>query len=295
MKKLNLFFVVASVALVFMSCNKKDNPVEGKSVDYIMRTEFVPQTGDVTLKSAPIGQKNELYMFRQSATAGINWELVDGTEFLTGSDPYNFWQDPSNNPGVFNVGQTVYSNYTPIEQLRIVDKVLNSSSVPAYLGIVDVFPNKNKFPLPVKCRRLGDVLTLNTDDLTALPGYNFISFTVSYDKNIIDIDGTIQNSGDTDAGWPAYEYSSTVAVTDQVVSGSGDVTVYDGLEAKITGTITVKIRVDNTTIVKTVPASGLGYGLALKLTTDKTGWYDSANMNITTDDIDVQQVDIPVN
>lgn len=296
MKKLSLIFVVAIMMVVTLfSCNKKEDDVIVPTYASFVSGEVFIQNGDVMLKSSPIGVTRYLYMYKQ-LTSAPTFGLVDGSEFLSGSAPAIFWSTASNNPGSFPAGTNVYSNYTPVMQVRMVAKTLDGSNVPAYLGIFDVFPTAASFPVTIYGKRLGDVLTLNTDALTSLPGYTSMSFSVSYDKSMIDVPTTMVTSGPTTLeGWPTYSYLSVVPVVDQVLTGSGIQTVYDGLDAKITGTITIKIHVDATTITVTTSASNLGHGMAITLKTNKVGWYDSGTINITDDDIIVDNVDIPVN
>jgi hypothetical protein len=294
MKKLSLIFAVAiMMAVVFVSCNKKDDAVNPNYASTVSG-EVIIQNGDITLKSAPIGVTRYLYMYKQ-LTAAPTFALVDGSEFLAGSAPAIFWATPGNNPGNFPSNVSVYSNYTPAIQIRMVAKTVDASNKPAYLGIWDGLPSAASFPVTIEGRRLGDVLTLNTDALTSLPGYTNMSFSVSYDKGIINVENTAVTSGPTTSGWPTYAYSSTVNVVDQVVTGTGDQVVYDDVDAKILGTITIKIHVDATTITKTVSASSLGHGMAITLTTTRAGWFDSGTMTITDKDVVVDTVNVPVN
>ncbi len=293
MKRLSLVFAVAIMAVImFSSCNKKQDDVIVPNYASTVSGEVIIQNGDITLKSAPTAVTRNLYMYKGTAPT---LALVDGTEFLPGSAPAIFWATPGNNPGSFPASTSVYSNYTPAMQIRMVAKTLDASNKPAYLGIWDGLPHAASFPVTIMGRRLGDVLTLNTDALTSLPGYTSMSFTVSYDKGIINVDNTATTSGPTTTDWPTYTYSNTVNVVDQAVTGLGVQTVYDGLDAKILGTITIKIHVDAATIIVTTPASELGHGLALTLRTNKIGWYDSGTMDIQDKDITVDARDVPVN
>ena len=294
------------MAVFFVSCNEKmdDTMVPQKQYASFVSGEVIIQNGDVTLfKTAPVcvprsktvlpvGVTRYLYMYKGTAPS---LALVDGSEFLTGSAPAIFWSTLGNNPGNFSVSQSVYSNYTPAIQIRMVAKTVDAANKPAYLGIWDGLPTAASFPVTIQGRRLGDVLTLNADALTSLPGYTNMSFTVSYDKGMINVENTALTSGPTTSAWPTYTYSSTVNVINQAVTGTGDRLVYDDVDAKILGTITIKIHVDAATITVTTPASALGHGLALKLKTSKIGWYDSATMGITDQPIQVDVVDVPVN
>lgn len=298
MKKLSLIFAVAIMMAVIVSCNKKEDVIQPeKTYAKFVSGEVIIQNGDVTLKSAPVGVTEWLYMYKQTSITPT-FALVNGTEFLTGSAPALFWAASGNNPGNFPASQAVYSNYTPAMQVRMVAKTVNASGTPAYLGIFDVFPNQASFPVHIYGKRLGDVLTLNTDALTALPGYTNMSFDVVYTTSIIDVNTTMVTSGPTTASaWPTYTYSSTPSVTTilNATKNLGARTVYDELGFKTTGTITINIHVDTTTITVQTQAAPMGYGLAITLTTDKVGWYDSGTMVIGHEDIGVQTASIPVN
>lgn len=297
MKKLVFLFAVALMAVIFYSCNKQDDGlVPQKQYASFVAGEIVPQFGEINLKSAPIGVTNLMYMYNDN---GGTYTLVNGSEFLPGSDPAVFWSTAGNNPGAFGINQTVYSNYTPANvPIRVVVEQLNSSDKVAFLGITDLTPTYNSFPLNIVCRRLGDKLTLNTDALTSLPGYSTMSFKVSYDVQPIDVEATRLDAANaiTDSNWPTLHLGASVP-NEKLLSrtDNGEQVIYNEVEGKITGTINVTIYVDGATIVKSVPAVGLGHGLALTLTTEKVGWYDSQNMGITQADITIDAVDIPVN
>ena len=183
--------------------------------------------------------------------------------------------------------------------MRVILKatVGGHGTTPSYLGIWDGTPSADLFPINVMDRRLGDVLTLNTDALTALPGYTNMSFEVVYTKHIIDVNQTALTSPVTTTEWPVYVYSSNSAVTAlfDATKNKNDRTVYDGLDAKIIGDITIKIHVDNTTLTVTTPALAVGHGLKLVLSTKKVGWYNSGTIGVTENDIDITTVDVPVN
>jgi hypothetical protein len=293
MKKLSSIFVVALMAVTLFSCNKKDDVVAPQQYASFVSGQFLANDGDITLKSAPL-VGGHVFDFYKKADP---WSLIDGSEFLPGSAPALDWTGNFEGKYWFAAGQGIWCTYCPVLPLRVVIKATEGAqgSTVSYLGIKDVTPNAASFPITVQDRRLGDKLTLNTDALTALPGYTNLSFSVSYDKSIIDIDQTAMTSPATDVSWPEYKYSGVASVVDQLVTGAGDVTVYDGLDAKITGTITIKINVDNTTITKTVDASELGHGMAITLKTTKVGWYDSGIIGITDTDVETLKVDIDIN
>lgn len=225
------------------------------------------------------------------------WALVDGSEFLPGSDAALDWSKSNTNPIWFDASLPVYYTYCPVLPLRFVIKgtVGAKGSQYSYLGITDLQPTKESFPLTIQSRRLGDKFVINVDALRNLPGYKNLAFKVSYTKSIIDVDKTALLSTDTKTAWPVYSYSSTVPVVDQLITGSGDVVVYEGYDAKITGDITIKIFVDGVQIQKLTPSLAVGKSLKATLTTNKVGWYDSGTLCVDYKDITVEQVIIPVN
>lgn len=289
MKKLISLFVIALMAVVvFNSCNKKDI-YDPRSDVKVIAGEFVPQDGDITfLKSAPTVGGHQINCYDKKVGSPTVWSVVNGTEFLPGSAPALDWASYVIDSPTWWFSGGVYITYCPVLPMRVVIKATQGgySTTPSYLGIWDGTPSQASFPIHVQDRRLGDKLTLNANALKALPGYTNLSFTVSYDKSVIDVNGTATTSGNTDAGWPTYVYSSTVNVANQVVTGTDDMTVYDGLDSKITGNIVITIHVDATTIVLTgIPASSLGHGMAITLLTTKVGWYNSGVITITENDI----------
>ena len=292
MKKLILICVVAFMAATISSCKKTTD--DGVKYASYVSGEFIMHDGGISLKSAPDVGGHVFDVYKQ-VTGG--WAMIDGSEFLPGSAPALDWETyTTEGQWWFDKTQPVMITYCPVLPLRVVIKTTTGGQGTAvsYLGIHDFTPNAASFPIAVNNRRLGDVLTMNTDALTALPGYNYLSFTVSYTKSIIDIGETAMKSTNTDNFWPAFEYSSDVAVVNQPVVGSGPVVVYDGLDAKITGTITIKINVDNTTITKTLPASALGHGMAITLKTSAVGWYNSGTIGIKDKDIVMDLVDVDI-
>ena len=300
MKKFSLVLLVALFGtFVFSSCNKKEDSTDLKIYAQVVKVpdnSFIVQDGDIILKSAPLVGGHDFQCLRQYP-AGSAWAYVDGTEFLPGSAAAVDWSGGQTS-WWFSVTTPIHVTYCPAVPMRFVSIARDVQGGNAtYLGLYDCTPNANSFPITLKGRRLGDVLTVNTDALTALPGYTNMSFDVTYTKNIIDLKGTIFNSSvDTQNGWPDYTYSASSDVT-TTLSGAnlGNQVVYDGTDATITGTVTIVIHVDNTTITKTTIAPGSDQGLAITLTTTKVGWYDSGTINQSDIDISVSNVEIPVN
>lgn len=298
MKKLSVVFVVAAIALTIISCNKKEDVVAPQQYASYVSGQFIPNDGDITLKSAPLVGGHQINCYDKKI-GQTDWSVVNGTEFLPGSAPALDWAGYTINTAPWWISGDVYITYCPVLPMRVVLKATAGGfgTTPSYLGIWEGTPSASSFPITVIDRRLGDVLTLNTDALTALPGYSNMSFEVVYTTSIIDVAQTEATSPVTTSAWPVYVYSSTPEVTTSLdaTKNLGDRTVYDGLEAKITGTITIKIHVDNTVITKTTPAVGMGYGLKITLSTTKVGWYNSGWIGVTENDITVSTVDIPVN
>lgn len=289
-----------AIAMFFVSCNKDLGSSTDQSIAKTYASaisgQFIPQHGDVTLKSAPTVGGHEYGVYKKTGTV---LSKVDGTEFLPGSAPALDWASGANPVWISGA---VYITYCPVLPLRVVLKSTEggASSPYSYLGIWEGTPSAASFPISVKCRRLGDVLTLNTDALTALPGYSNMSFDVIYDKSVIDVNGTAMSAinTSTEIGWPTYVYSSVVpnfTVTKTKAESMANKTIYDGLDYKITGTITIKIHVDATTLTVTTPATVLGKGLAITLSTNKVGWYNSGTIGVSAEDITVDTVTLPVN
>ncbi|HEY3390414.1 MAG TPA: hypothetical protein VGK38_12620 [Prolixibacteraceae bacterium] len=298
MKKLSLLFVVAFMAVILFSCNKKEDViVPQKQYASAISGQFIPKDGDINLKSAPAVGGHQINCYDKKV-GQTTWSVVDGTEFLPGSAPALDWTGYAIDGAAWWFSGGVYITYCPVLPMRVILKATEGGygTTPSYLGIWDGTPDAALFPITIVDRRLGDVLTLDTDALTALPGYTNMSFDVIYTKNIIDVNETALTSPVTTTAWPVYVYSSTSEVTKHLDATKNlvDRIVYEGLDAKITGTITIKINVDNTTITKTTPAADLGNGLKLKLSTNKVGWYNSGTIGVTENDIVITTVDVPV-
>jgi len=293
MKKLYVMFSVVLVSMfVFISCSKELSTVsDGPTKVGVIAGQITVDDYDLTFKSAPvtpIGVTRIWYMYKKDIIAPSGWSLVNGDELVAGSAGDKWWKTPGNNPITFSVSESLYSNFTPMEDLRIVTKTLNADKKVAYIGIHDFHPTANLFPLNFKGKRMGDALTINIDDLTSMPGYTF-AVSVAYKLSTIDIDATTLGTSTTDAGWPILKYSVENVATTANITGGGQVTVYEGLDKKVVGNIVVTIKIDNiTTITKTVPALELGKGLALILKSDKVGTVDSKPIGLTDDDITIE-------
>lgn len=306
MKKLNLFSMLI-VAVVMMlgltNCSKKDlNTVTKKYVGSVDGS-FKAQDGDITFKAypnAPLGVNREWWMYRHDLSG---FSLVDGSEFITGSIAYEFWHNPVNtNPFTISASQAIYSNLTPVEDLRVITETKDANGTTAYLGMIDFNPEElggQGFPLNIQGYRLGDVLVLNTNALTSLPGGSGLAITIKYNLAPVDLNATKNIPYGTDFNWSQIVYGSPVPTTFvcTISSGVGFV-VYDGLDNKVMGNIEVTVVLDGNTakaFVVNIPASTSGKGMLIKLTTTKVGWYDSATIGITDNDIQIETTEVPIN
>ncbi|MDA3802639.1 MAG: hypothetical protein PF488_01935 [Patescibacteria group bacterium] len=295
MKKISLIFTVAIImAVAFVACNKEDN-VMPKQFASVVSGEFIPSDTDVFLKSAPDigGYLFDAYDIKHGASV---YSRIDGSEFFPGSAAQLDWDGSTT--VWFSSTQPVYITYCPVLPMKVVLTAVEGDeiSTPSYLGIWAGTPDEARFPIPVLVRRLGDVLTLNIDALTSLPGYTNMSFDVEYTESVINLPATIEATTSTASGWPNYQYSGTSSVTESfdATTGSGDQTVYEGLDAKVTGTITITIHVDGIDIAVQTDATDLGKGMNMILTTTRVGWYNSGTIGITEDDINIDTRNIPV-
>ena len=332
-----LMLLVALVAIMFTAC-KKDNEKQSSSTNYVkaIAGSFIAKDGNVTLKSGPeivdpytpvgvdrtwsVYAKNSAWYGYVSGSDQFN--LVDGREFMISSVANKFWSKAGNNPISFGATQAVYSNLTPDEDLRMISEsklqgtggVIGSGAV-AYLGIIDFNPsNQVNFPLTVNCIRLGDVLTINTDQLTHLPGGTHLTFSVTYDYQTINltltksgsISGTNGVPNGTQLQYSDIKYGTTQTTAPIPVNGSGNQIIYHGLDRKVVGNIVVTITDTYTGLVndqavgiftaKYDAGSTVGHGLALTLKTNKIGWLDSQVINFTPDqDITLEGHDVTVN
>lgn len=298
MKKFNLIVVLVAVVILagLTNCTKEvTNPVNEKTYVDAIAGSFNAQDGDLTFKSvpvAPLGVNRVWSMYKGTFPTGFT--LVDGSEFISGSLAYEFWRVPTNNPITFPVSSALYSNLTPALPVRLVTETLDANNKVAYLGILDFNPTTANFPLTVHGYRLGDVLAINTDALTKLPGAN-LKITVAFELSVIDLVAMKKGPSTSESGWFDLIYSNKIQ--NIVTAGSGDFMLYDGLEKKVTGNVVITITEDgnpNPPIVLTVPAREKGKGMLIKLTTTKVGWYNSATINIYDTNIDVLTVEVPV-
>jgi len=284
------------VIIIFFSCKKAFDA--RADIQFIVSGLFVPQDGDISfLKAAPAVGGHQINCYDKKVGENA-WTPINGNEFMPGSEAATDWSTYVIDGAPWWFAGQVRITYCPVLPMRVVVKATEGGygTTPSYLGIWDGTPSTSTFPITVPDRRLGDKLTLNTDALKALPGYTNLSFTISYTKSVIDVNQTAITSPSTQNGWPTYVYGSTVPVIDQVVNpGAGDIVIYDGLDAKITGNLVIKIHVDNTTITMSpIPASDISKGMAIVATTTKVGWYDSGTINITENDITTTTVQVVV-
>jgi hypothetical protein len=316
MKNLFSSAILVIAMFVFVSCDKSNQNVGGstgtvlKSVKAI-EGSFVATDGDVTVKAADLAVVNRywaMYAVNSPWYAPIPYALVKGNEFITGSAAQVWWAAAGNNPVTFPASTSVYSNLTPDENLRIVEKGLNVAGNVAFLGILDFNPSAASFPLTVPGFRLGDKLTINTKALTDLPGSQNITITVKTTLAPVDLDATIVKTplstvwnipAGTAMSWGDIVYGATEAVnTVTIPVTNGFFEVYDVTNKKAMGNVVITITETGnggSVITKTIPAAGAGKYLAITLSTEKVGWFDSGTINITDSDIVVETVTVPVN
>ena len=324
MKKINLFLsLIAVVMLVGLTnCKKTDlNP----TVNYVGTVNGSFNTQDVNISvsksldpfAAPVAHTRNWIMYAVNSPfyPGQPFALVKGLEFVNGSAAQIWWNTAGNNPISFAGNQLVYSNLTPAEPVRLIMETKDNSDNVAYLGILDFDPTHAQFPLTVVGKRLGDVVTLNTDALTRLPGAN-LTITANFQLAAVDVAATEvgqlspATSGSATGVTGALDFSNILygsPVTAVVTVGSGDFPLYYGINKKVFGDIVITITetpsssspgVSGSVITLTVPASAVGIAgksTKITLTTTKLGWYDSQTINMSDNDIQVNVVNVPVN
>ena len=326
MKNIKSLFVLISVVMLvgLTNCKKEDL---GTSTKYVGTVN-----GSFVSKDVNVSVSKSLGPFDAPAASTRNWimyainspfygnqpfALVKGLEFLQGSAAYLWWSTNGNNPISFAANQGVYSNLTPAEPVRLIMETKDSDSKITYLGILDFNPTKVQFPLTVVGKRLGDAFTINTYELTKLPGAN-LTITVKFNLAPVDIAGTElgllspATSGNATGVTGALDFSdilygTPVPTTVTVVNGQGDFPLYFGTDKKVFGDVVITITetpsssspgVNGSVITLTVPASNFGLAgkaTKLKLLTTKLGWYDSQTINTSDINVTVNVVNITLN
>lgn len=329
MKKINLFLsLIAVVMLVGLTNCKKDlNETTPVSKQYIgtVNGSFTPQDVNVSLGKdldpfAPVAVTRNWIMYAKNSPFYGNqpFALVKGLEFVQGSAADIWWSTPTNNPVSFAASQAVYSNLTPAEPVRLIMETKNAAGAVAYLGVLDFNPTEAQFPLSVVGKRLGDILTLNTDALTRLPGAN-LTITATFQLANVDVAATEigvispETSGSATGVTGKLYFENIVYGSPEIQSpvtvpnGSGDFVLYNGVDKKVFGNIYITITeapsssspgVSGSVIHLTVPASAVGIagkGTKLTLTTTKLGWFDSQTIYTSDYDITVNTISVPVN
>jgi hypothetical protein len=326
MKKINLFLSLIAVVMLVGLTNCKKETDNASVTKYVgtVNGSFIPQDVNISVSKsfpfdAPEASTRNWIMYAKNSPFYGNqpFALVKGLEFVTGSAANIWWKTDGNNPVSFDASQGVYSNLTPVEPVRLIMETKDVSGAVAYLGILDFDPTQAQFPLTVTGKRLGDVVTLNTDALTKLPGAN-LTITATVQSTKIDIAKTELSTlspatGENTTGVTgALDFSDIIygEVGSQVVTipnGSGDFPLYSGVDKKVFGNIIITITeapsssspgVSGSVIVLTVPSSAVGISgksTKITLTTNKLGWYDSSTINVSDQDITVNVVNFPVN
>jgi hypothetical protein len=331
MKKFNLFLaLIAVVMLVGLTNCVKENLGSSTSTKYVgtVNGSFISQDVNVSVTKSLGPFDDPGILTRNWIMYAVNspfydnqpFALVKGLEFLNGSAAYLWWSTASNNPISFLANQGVYSNLTPTEPVRLIMEGKNGSNDITYLGILDFDPTKTQFPLTVVSKRLGDLFTINTNELTKLPGAN-LTFTVKFNLAPVDVAGTELGllspatsgnaTGVTGAlGFSDILYGTPVSTTVTLPNGDngkGNYPLYFGTDKKVFGDVVITITetpsssspgVNGSVITLTVPASNFGLagkGTKLTLHTTKLGWYDSQTINTSDVNVTVNVVDITLN
>jgi hypothetical protein len=301
---------IALVLIAFTSCRKENEPSSlsiARSVDAISGA-FISDDGDLNYKAlgdpaSPVTfDRTWTMLARHSMFYGnADFALVKGNEFITGSAAYNYWHKEGNNPITLNTKEQLYSNLTPAEDLRLIteSKLQGTngagSGEVAYLGMLDFNPSHVIFPLSVHGFRLGDVLQINTDQVTQLPGSENLRVQVIYTLKPINLSATktkVTLTGITGSAdgkqfcWDDIVYDpASSPITFDVPAGPdiGDITVYNAFGGKVTGTITIVLTQLNIAGSRIeIPVNNLplpaGKGLRLTLIPNKLDWHDVGSM-----------------
>jgi hypothetical protein len=324
MKKFNLCLtLIAVVMLVGLTNCKKDT--ENTSVTKYVGTvngSFIAQDASIKINKdldpSLLITRNWIMYAKNSPFYGNQpFALVKGKEFITGSAAQQWWSKDGNNPVSFAASQAVYSNLTPAEPVRLIMEGYGSdnSILVAYLGILDFDPTAAQFPLAVTSKSLGDKLIVNADGLTKLPGGDLISITATFQAATVNLQATetkLQlssglNEGQQTGVTGSLDFSDIVYNTPEpyylVPVKSGDCVVFSESASKIQGTITLTITfapspsapgVSGGSTTLTVPAAGPGQYRKIVLSTPKLGWYDSATIGVSDNDISVDVVNVSV-
>ncbi len=317
MKKFNLFLtMIIAVALIGLTNCKKESlnvttPDGKKYVDAIATSFNVVPAVEITTKalteSTPtiplVTQK--MWMFTcNSVWYTINSEnpfaLVKGLEFIGGSAGQQFWSNDANNPASFPATTQVYSNLTPDEDVRVVVEGTDANGHIAYIGANDFNPDHTSFPLNILQYRLGDVLTINADAITSLPGVT--SVNVSFDTKTFDLPATrICKLGipRTALCFDDIVLGTTITnhVNVPVPVNSHEFSLCADVLNKVVGNIVITISAGGNPVAITLPditATTCGHGMHIVLSTTKVGWFDSATMQMTPQDIDVTTTTVNV-
>jgi hypothetical protein len=298
--------------ITFASCRKE----EGLPSSYPISTKFVKGSfsvtdGDLIFKSGGDPESPKAFdrtwtmMARHSGFYGnADFAPVKGKEFITNTTPYIFWHTEGNNPLTVGADKNMDYDFTPDEDLRLITesklKGTNGpgSGVVAYLGMLDFHPSHNNFPLKMTGYRLGDVLQINTDEVTKLQGGENLRFKVIYTLKPINLNATkakLTLSGKnrpedgTAFTWDDIIYDPALpSTTIEVPVGRdlGDMTLLNIYDGKVTGNIIIEVtELGNPGSKLDVPVNGLalpaGKGLKLVLKTDKVGWYNGGRNSST--------------
>jgi hypothetical protein len=320
--KITKLFFMSIVMLVGLTNCKKDSNVPEKNYVEAIKGSFIPKDVNIAIKKdvnpfvAPeiVTHTWTMYAVNSPFYNHVPFGLINGSEFVTNSAAQIWWSTPGNNPITFPANIPVYSNLTPAEPVRLIMETKNASNVITYLGIVDFNPTQTQFPLTIDGKRLGDVLAINTDALTSLPGGSNLTITVKFNLYPVDMTATEYGTLSTASSGIATGVTGVLnfcdikygTTPDNIIAnaGSGNFILYNGVNKKVFDNIEITIfeaassSTSANTFVVTVPASKVGIagkGSLLKVTTTKVGWYDSQTANSSDTDITVEVVEVPIN
>lgn len=289
----NLFFLCIVIGLMLIDCTKTDNDALTTKKVGAIEGSFTAQYNDISIAksySPPVINWSALTLLRKDGS------MVDGSELITGSVAWNWWHTGSGRNGIGQpANQLSFPGWLlPDEDLRVVYSVQNGNADYIYYGSVDFNPGTVQFPLTVKAYRLGDYLSIDATQLLSLPGYSNLHISVSYSLVPLDYEATKHKpwTPTIPFGFDDLQYGNVNGTTSTPITTPGEVVLYSGFTQKVKGNVVITVQCDDISITKIVPASEVGKGMALKLTTTKVGWYDSATATFNDNDIQVNTQEI---
>ena len=308
--------MVTAVALIGLtSCDKNEQvqQLEPISVAPIYATAVQGQVEvldqAILFKSTAVPNSRLWSLYKKPV--GGAWTLVTGNEFIAGSAAQLDWA--GRNPLSRLITNGSGNRYFPVGMdLKLVYQTLIDGVKTDFLGVQDFTATQDNFTLQMKGRQLRDILMIDAEGLKNVPNIRF-EVMATYVPQTIDLLPTALSATSTLTTWPVYTYvaagvpvttvlgtisASNGLVTTSYPKSGNDITLFDALEKKITGTVTIVCKVYETgnptsfrTVTKTTPASAIGSGLKLILTTNLPGWYAG---QIAFEDVDINVTTVPV-